>query len=111
MFAVVGNPARSIDMSDALVVTDVVAVLLPPVPVPPLVSLVAPVVAVTVTEPVAVGVPETGHEMLAPIAIVAGGVGVHVPTVTPGGSPLTLQVAARAAAVAAPLFVQTTVPV
>jgi hypothetical protein len=106
--AVVGNPLRSIDISDALVAT--FFVLLPPEPVPPLVSLVAPVVAVTVTEPDAVGVPETAHEMLDPIATAVGGVGVHTPSVTPAGNPLTEQDAAIAPAVAPALFVHKTVP-
>lgn len=108
--AVPGSPERSIDISDAFVATVVDAELLPPVPVPPLVSLVAPVVAVTVTLPVAVGVPETVQEMLAPMATDAGGVGVQVPTVTPAGRPETLQLAATAAAVAEPLLVHSTVP-
>lgn len=106
----VGRPDRLIDMSDALVATVAVAVLLPPVPVPPFVSFVAPVVAVTVVVPVAVGVPDTGQEMLAPIATVAGGVGVQVPTVTPGGRPVMLQLALIAAPVADALFVHSTVP-
>lgn len=106
----VGNPDRLIDMSDALVVIDLVAVLLPPAPVPPFESLIAPVVAVTVEVPTAVGVPETGHEILAPIATVAGGVGVQVPTVTPAGKPVMLQDAEVAAAVADALFVHNTVP-
>lgn len=78
--------------------------------VPPLTSLVAPVVAVTVLEPGAVGVPETGQEMLAPAATVAGGVGVHAPTVTPGGKPETVQVALRALAEAETLLVHLSVP-
>ena len=41
-----------------------VAVLLPPAVVPPLLSLVAPVVTVTVTAPEVVGVPLTGQEMM-----------------------------------------------
>lgn len=83
---------------------------MPPVPVPPLLSFVAPVVAVTVTDPPAVGVPDTGHEMLAPAATVAGVVGVQAPTVTPGGSPLIEHVADCADVVAVALFVQSTVP-
>lgn len=78
--------------------------------VPPLTSLVAPVVAVTVLEPGAVGVPETGQEMLAPAATVAGGVGVHAPTVTPGGKPETVQVALIALAEAETLLVHLSVP-
>ena len=84
--------------------------LLPPVVVPPLVSMVAPVVAVSVVAPGAVGVPLTAHEMLAPAATVAGVDGVQVPIVTPGGRPLTEQVAAVALAVAVALLVQTSVP-
>ena len=105
-----GSVDRSIDMSDPDVTTAFVAELFPPVVVPPLVSLVAPVVAVTVTEPEAVGVPETAHEMLEPAATVAGGVGVQVPSVTPGGRPLAEQVAFVALAVAVALLVQRTVP-
>ena len=41
-------------------VTAAVAVLLPPAVVPPLLSLVAPVVTVTVTAPEVVGVPRDG---------------------------------------------------
>jgi hypothetical protein len=85
--------------------------LLPPVVVPPLVSLVAPVETATVVLPDVVGVPDTGQLMLAPAATVAGGVGVHVPTVTPAGKPLTAQVAAVALAVAVALLVQRMVPV
>ena len=97
-------------MSEPVVPIVVVAVLLPPVPVPPFVSFVAPVVAVTVTDPEVVGVPETEHEMLAPAATVAGGVGVHVPTVTPAGSPVMLHDALSALEVAVAELVQSTVP-
>ena len=86
------------------------AELLPPAPVPPLVSFVAPVEAVTVALPGAVGVPLTAHEMLLPAATVAGGVGEQVPTVTPAGRPETLHVAAKALAVAVALLVHLTVP-
>jgi hypothetical protein len=96
MLAVAGKPARLILMSEPATATAFVAVLLPPADAPPLLSLAAPVVAVTVEEPGPVGVPDTAHEMLAPAAIVAGGVGVHAPTVTPGGNPDTLHVAAVA---------------
>lgn len=109
-FAVVGKPLRSIVISDASVATLLVAELLPLVVTPPLVSLVAPVTAVTVTEPDTVGVPDTAHEILEPIATDAGGIGVHAPSVTPAGNPLTEQVAATAAAVAPALFVHKTVP-
>ena len=97
-------------MSEALVAIDAVAVLLPPAVVPPLTSLVAPVVAVTVEVPDTVGVPLTGQLMLAPAATVAGGAGEHVPTVTPAGKPETVQVAFSALAAAAPLLVHLTVP-
>lgn len=97
-------------MSDADVVTAFVAVLLPPAVVPPFVSLVAPVVTDAVVVPDAVGVPDTAQEIEAPIAIVAGGVGVQVPTVTPGGRPEMEHVAFVALAAAAAEFVQRTVP-
>ena len=97
-------------MSDATVAMVAVVELLPPVVVPPLTSLVAPVVAVKVVEPGAVGVPETAHEMLAPAITVAGVEGVQVPIVTPGGKPLTEHVADVALAVAEALLVQTSVP-
>ena len=99
-----------IDISDALVAIVAVAELLPPVVVPPFVSLVAPDVAVTVVEPGAVGVPLMGQLMLDPGATAAGGVGEQAPTVTPGGRPLTEQLAAIALAVAPELFVHLTVP-
>ena len=110
MLPVVGKPDRLMLMSEPDVATALVAVLLPPAVVPPLPSLVAPVVAVTVDEPGAVGVPETPHEMLAPAATVAGGVGVQTPTVTPGGRPEMEHVAAVALAVAVALLVHLTVP-
>ena len=110
MLALAGKPARLMLMSEAVVVIDAVAVLLPPPPVPPLVSLTAPVVAVTVEVPDTVGVPLIGQLMLAPAATVAGGGGEHVPTVTPGGKPLTEHVALVALAVAAALFVHLIVP-
>jgi hypothetical protein len=97
-------------MSEPDTATDFVAVLFPPDVVPPTLSFEAPVVAVTVDEPGAVGVPLTGHEMLAPAAIIAGGVGVQAPTVTPGGNPDTAQVAAAALAVAVTLLVHFTMP-
>ena len=98
-------------MSEAAVAMACVAVLLPPAVVPPLESLVPPVVTVTVVEPLADGVPLTGQEMLVPAATVAGGAGVQVPTVTPGGRPVTAQVAAVALAVAVALLVHLIVPV
>lgn len=97
-------------MSEPVATIACVAVLLPPDVVPPLTSLTAPVVTVTDVVPVAVGVPLTGHEMLAPGATVAGAVGVQVPTLTPGGRPLTEQVALVALAVAVALLVHFTVP-
>jgi hypothetical protein len=75
-----------------------------------LMSLTAPVVTATVLDPMAVGVPETGQEMLVPAATVAGGSGVHAPTVTPGGRPVTAQVALVALAVAVALLVHLIVP-
>lgn len=110
MLAVVGNPARLILMSEPVVLIGAVAVLLPPDVVPPLVSLVAPVVAVTVDAPDAVGVPLTAQEMELPAASVTGGVGVQLVTETPGGKPVTAQVAFSALAVAPALLVHLTVP-
>ena len=110
MVAVVGRVDRSMLMSEPEVVTALVVWLLPPVVVPPLASFVAPVVAVSVVAPEAVGVPLTGHEILAPAATVAGGTGEHAPTVTPGGSPVTEQVAFVAEAVAVALLVHLSVP-
>lgn len=107
---VVGRPLRLMLMSEASTATGLVAVLLPPPVVPPLMSLVAPVDAVTVDEPGAVGIPETAHEMLAPATTVVGGVGVQTPTVTPGGRPETEQVAFVALAVAVALLVHLMVP-
>ena len=98
-------------MSEPLVAMACVAWLLPPEVVPPLMSLVAPVVAVTVVLPDAAGMPLTEQEMLEPAATVAGVDGVHAPTVTPGGSPVTEQLAANALAVAVALLVHSTVPV
>lgn len=87
-----------------------VAVLLPPEPAPPFVSLVAPVVTETLAVPEAVGVPLTGQEMLKPAATAAGGSGLQVPTVTPAGNPEIAQEAAAALAVAVALLVHLTVP-
>ena len=106
----IGKVERSTLISELVVVIEAVAVLLPPLPVPPLVSLVAPVVAVTVFVPAAVGVPLTGQLMLAPMATVAGGKGEQVPTVTPGGRPETAHVALVALAVADALLVHFTLP-
>jgi hypothetical protein len=99
-----------IDISDPDVTTAFVTVLLPPAVVPPLVSFVAPVWTDAVVDPEAVGVPLTAHEMLEPAAIVAGGVGVQLPTVTPAGNPLIAHVAFVADAVAVALLVHKTAP-
>ena len=111
MLPVAGSPAKLMLISEPTVAMACVAVLLPPLPVPPLVSLVAPVLTVAVVVPEAVGVPLTGQLMLAPATTVAGGSGEHAPTVTPGGRPLTAQVAFVALAVAAAAFVHLIVPV
>lgn len=97
-------------MSEPVTVTLAVDVLLPPVVVPPFRSFVAPVDVATVEVPVAVGVPETEHDIEAPAATVAGGAGVHVPTVTPAGRPLVEHVAFVALADALELFVHLIVP-
>ena len=57
-----------------------------------LLSLVAPVVAVTVLEPVVDGVPVTVQVILAPGATDTGGVGAHA-NVRPAGRPEIEQVA------------------
>jgi hypothetical protein len=106
MLAVAGRPARLILISELSVAIAFVAVSLPG-----FVSLVAPVATEAVVLPVVVGVPETGHEIDAPMASEATGVsGVHAPTVTPGGSPLTAHETPRPAAVADALFVHLTTP-
>ena len=97
-------------MSEPTVATALTAELLPPAVVPPLISLVAPVVAVTVLVPAATGVPLIGHEMLTPAATVAGVAGVQAPIVTPAGRPEIAQVAFVAAAVADALLVHLSVP-
>ena len=97
-------------MSEPTVAIALLAELLPPAVVPPLTSLTAPVVTETVDVPAAVGVPLTVHEMLEPAATSAGGVGVQVPTLTPGGKPLTAQLAFVAEAVALALLVHLMVP-
>lgn len=109
MLAVVGRPDKSTDMSEPVTAIDVVAELLPPVPVPPLLSLVAPVVPVTVTVPVAVGVPETVHEIVPDGATFVGGVGVQ-DVVKPAGRPDTAHVAFVAVTDGAAAFVQVKVP-
>jgi hypothetical protein len=99
-------------MSEATVTIALVAVLLPAMVRPPLVSLVPPVESDAVVVPGAVGTPETGHEIDAPGASEAtGSAGEHVPTVTPGGRPVMAQETFVAAAVAVPVFVHSAVPV
>ena len=106
----VGKPDKSGVMSEPTVAIVCVAELLPPVVVPPLVSLVAPVMTDAVVLAAAVGVPETGQMILAPATTVAGAVGVHVPTVTPAGSPEIAHDALSALAVALALLVHLMVP-
>lgn len=81
-------------------------------------SLVAPVLPVTVTVPFAVGVPVTAQVTVSPIGTLLGlvhavalGLIVQAPCVTPAGKPLTAQVALAASAVALALLVQVNVPV
>ena len=97
-------------MSEPEVTIDAVAELLPPAVVPPLVSLVAPVLMATDDVPDAVGVPLTEQLMLPPGGTLAGGVGEQPVTVTPGGRPKMEHVAAIALAVALALLVHNTVP-
>ena len=85
-------------------------VLFPVAVIPPLASLIAPVVTATVLEAADVGVPVTGQLMLAPAATVAGGVGVHAPRLRPAGKPVTAHDAFVALAVAVALLVQRMVP-
>ena len=90
-------------MSEPVVAIEPVALLLPVVPVPPLMSLAAPVVNVSGEVPTAVGVPLTVQVMAAPMARVAvvGTAGLHT-VVKPAGKPAIAQVAPMlAAAVAA----------
>jgi hypothetical protein len=106
MLAVAGRPTRLMLISELCVATDLVAVSFPG-----FVSLVAPVVTDAVVVPVVVGVPLTGHEIDAPMASEATGVvGVHAPTVTPGGRPVTAQETFNPEAVADELFVHLTTP-
>jgi hypothetical protein len=108
----VGNAPMLIDKAAAVGLNVRVAALLPPVVMPPLASLTAPVLTVTVTEAVEVGVPVTGQEMLWPAASEATGVvGVQVPSVRPAGSAETAHVAFVAAAFDPAAFVHRTVPV
>ena len=97
-------------MSEPDVTIDAVVLLLPPAVVPPLVSLVAPVVTDTGVAPTAVGVPLIAQLILPPGSTVAGGVGEQLVTVTPGGKPATAHVAATALPVALALFAHSTVP-
>ena len=75
-------------------------------------SLVAPVLAVTLDVPAALGDPETEHVIVVPAASEATGVaGVQVPNARLLGSPLMLHVALVAAAVpTALLLVQVMLP-
>jgi hypothetical protein len=103
--AVVGSPVRSGTMSEPLVASTVVAVLLAVFG-----SFAAPVVPVTAEELGAVGVPETVHVIEAPGATDAGGTGEHV-VVRPAGKPVMPQLAAVAAIAGAAAFEQVNVPV
>jgi hypothetical protein len=95
------------------VVIELVALLLPPVVVPPLISLAAPVVNVSGEVPTAVGVPVTLQVMMPPIDTVpaVGTVGEQT-AVKPAGSPAMAQlVPMLAGAVAAgAVLVQVKVP-
>jgi hypothetical protein len=102
----VGKAVRSGAISEPTVVIALVVVSLAVV-----VSLVAVDVTDAVIGPGMVGVPETGHEMVAPGASEAtGNGGVQVPTVTPGGRLKMAQVGLSAGAVAVALFVHSRVP-
>lgn len=72
-------------------------------------SLVAPVVPLSVDEPVAVGVPDTVHEIVPPGAIVAGGVGVQ-DDVRPAGNPVMEHAALDAVTAGDAAFEQVYVP-
>jgi hypothetical protein len=82
-----------------------VALLLPPLVVPPLPSFAAPVVNVSAEMPVTVGVPVTVQVMTSPAAIVAG-VGGEQTLMSPVGKPTMAQLALVAAAVAVFALVQ-----
>jgi hypothetical protein len=86
----------------AVITIELVAVLLPLVVVPPLVSFAAPVVSVKAAVPAAVGVPLTVQVIAAPMARVAvvGTAGLHT-LVKPAGKPAIAQVAPMLAAAAA----------
>ena len=82
-----------------------------------LLSLVAPVVPVTVLLPGAVGVPDTGQVTVAPAGTlppsvqgVPDGLMVQVPTASPAGNPATLH-KVPAVASAPPPLVQVKLPV
>jgi hypothetical protein len=111
MMPVTGKPESEIDKAAAFGLSVLDAELLPVFVVPPLTSLVAPVVTATATGVVDVGVPVTGQEIEAPAAMVAGGVGVQAPSVRPAGSAPTVHDALVALAVAAALLVHRIVPV
>jgi hypothetical protein len=100
-------------MSEPLVAIEPVTLLLPVLPVPPLPSLAAPVVSVSVELPTAVGMPVTVQVITAPTATVAavGTVGLQT-GVKPAGKPVMAQVAPMlAASVAVAALVQVKVPV
>ena len=102
--AVAGKPERSGVMSEPVIASAVVAVLLAA-----LGSLEAPVVPVSVAFPTAVGVPETVHTIDAPAATVTGGEGTHV-VINPTGNPLIAQVAPAAARAGEAAFEHVNVP-
>ena len=99
-----GSPVKSGTMSDAVVFSVVVAVLLAAFP-----SLVAPVVPVSVDEPGTVGVPETVQVITPPAATLAGGAGEQ-DVVRPAGRPEIEQVAAAAVSAGEAALVQVNVP-
>jgi hypothetical protein len=100
MLPVVGKPASEIERAAAFGLSVLDAALLPVLVMPPLASLVAPVVTATVT----------GHEIDAPAAIFAGGVGVQAPSVKPAGKVPTVHDALVADAVDPAALVQRIVP-
>jgi hypothetical protein len=102
--AVAGSKLRSTDMSEPVVVSVAVAVLLRL-----LESLPAPVVPLTLETAGVVGVPVTVQSICAPGATVEGGTGEH-DVERPEGNPETEQLAAVAATAGAAAFLQTNVP-
>jgi hypothetical protein len=111
MLAFLFSLERSMLMSELDGVSVAVVWLLPPVVVPPLLSLVAPVVTITGVDVLDVGVPVTAQEMLWPTASEATGVvGVQAPRDKPAGRAETEHVAFVAAAEAFALFVHLMVP-